>query len=942
MQPAVDRTLNGRSTTQTKAGALKLDWAPGHLLAGRYQIRERIGQGRTGAVFRVLDRERGRDLAVKIIYPWLLTNSETRKRFCSEANRASELYHPAIANLIGLQTDGDVHFLVMELLRGQTLRQWLSSMRRPLPEKTAVAIVKTLASALHYAHNKLVHANLKPENIWIDEGQAVKIMDFGVAALLSSGAETDNDSPAACYLAPEQAAGGLVDKAADQYALGVLMLELLRGEVSPRRIRSARRRLRRQPRSVAEVTARMLAARPEARFSGAEQVAQTLSELEARPGGVFLRWLKTGLLILLLLGAASWGIYQNRDRLEDLRAWGLAQWETLRPVSAAEQQLRFSAVIERVNEVNGLSRLLTRAQREQETRLKAAREKVRAQQSELQAGGQQPADSDLAQSLEQARTALARERSLAELANRLVFDAWDPLRIDAETRGVLALVESQQYDDAIARIEALRADLRQRVNLYHRADDYLRARFDMLDARLRWSEFAAAQSLQPSAAVRELAPAIAAAENLADQGRLDEAGTRLTEIGAAYREAHARDRERVAARAAYRAQRLQTQRAVRAWRTYLNNNGLTPSATQNAAIAAREQTEQRAAASLDFGAAQTASRELEQEIAGFHDSARERAADLRRQQAAERAARQQIQAEQRRTRQAYARALADGETLLAQGNFDGAIARLRAALEIRPGDGAATRLLNRATLQRQPPEISRFAPGIELALVPAGGFAMGGGGSDEQPLHRVRLGAFKLMKHEVTFTQYDRYAEATGRPKPADGGWGRGNQPVINVNWEDANLYAQWLSRETGYRFRLPTEAEWEYAARAGTESDYPWGQRASRDHANYGQDLCCGGAAEGADRWIYTAPVGSFPANPLGLADMHGNVTEWVQDCWNPNYIGAPADGSAWLAGDCQRRVVRGGTWSGIPEYIRSASRDGIRATSRTGYIGFRLAQDP
>ena len=241
-----------------------------------------------------------------------------------------------------------------------------------------------------------------------------------------------------------------------------------------------------------------------------------------------------------------------------------------------------------------------------------------------------------------------------------------------------------------------------------------------------------------------------------------------------------------------------------------------------------------------------------------------------------------------------------------------------------------------------PPVIKRFAPGVELARIAAGSFDMGGPGADERPVRRVSIEPFNIMKHEVTFAQYDLYAESTGRDKPDDAGWGRGSRPVINVNWEDANAYAEWLTRNTGFRFRLPTEAEWEYAARAGSTTAYPWGQTASRSNANYGQDSCCGGSAAGPDQWVHTSPVGSFPANAFGMSDMHGNVTEWVQDCWNPDYSGAPVDGSAWLAGDCKRRVTRGGTWSGIPEYIRSASRDGIRAVKRTGYIGFRLVQEP
>ena len=236
------------------------------------------------------------------------------------------------------------------------------------------------------------------------------------------------------------------------------------------------------------------------------------------------------------------------------------------------------------------------------------------------------------------------------------------------------------------------------------------------------------------------------------------------------------------------------------------------------------------------------------------------------------------------------------------------------------------------------------AEGPEMVVVPAGDFDMGpiDGDSDEQPLHPVAVCAFALGRTEVTFADYDRFAKATRRALPDDRGWGRGDRPVIDVSWEDASAYAGWLAQQTGRKYRLPTEAEWEYAARAGTTTAYPWGDSASHDHANYGKDQCCGGFSEGRDQWINTAPVGSFEANAFGLHDMHGNVWEWVQDCYADSYEGAPADGSA--REQCEntdRRVLRGGSWYGLPAWLRSADRIGWDASFRDDGGGFRLAQD-
>ena len=227
----------------------------------------------------------------------------------------------------------------------------------------------------------------------------------------------------------------------------------------------------------------------------------------------------------------------------------------------------------------------------------------------------------------------------------------------------------------------------------------------------------------------------------------------------------------------------------------------------------------------------------------------------------------------------------------------------------------------------------------EMVAIPGGTFRMGdlngGGGDRERPVHSVTVPDFKLGKFEVTFTQWDACVAdgGCGRYTPDDYGWGRGNRPVIRVSWDDIQLFIDWLNARTGGNFRLPTEAEWEYAARAGSTTIYSWGNSIGSNRANCYDD--CG------DRWNNTAPVGSFSANAWGLHDLHGNVWEWVQDCYNDSYVGAPTDGSAWTSGDCGRRVIRGGAWGAAPRYLRSASRGGDSRSHRYDGLGFRLAQD-
>ncbi len=233
--------------------------------------------------------------------------------------------------------------------------------------------------------------------------------------------------------------------------------------------------------------------------------------------------------------------------------------------------------------------------------------------------------------------------------------------------------------------------------------------------------------------------------------------------------------------------------------------------------------------------------------------------------------------------------------------------------------------------------------GPEMVVLPTGSFRMGdlsgGGDDDEKPVRSVTISRpIAMGRYEVSFAEYDVFAGATGRDRPDDQGWGRGNRPVINVSPGDAQAYAVWLSEQTGKRYRLPSEAEWEYAARAGTATKYSWGNSITCSQARYGRR----DGGECSNSWDGTVAVGSFADNAFGLYDMHGNVWEWVEDCWHNNYEGAPSDGSAWTT-DCDESfpVLRGGSWGDDPRRLRSALRYWYWPSYRYLNIGFRLVQD-
>jgi len=288
----------------------------------------------------------------------------------------------------------------------------------------------------------------------------------------------------------------------------------------------------------------------------------------------------------------------------------------------------------------------------------------------------------------------------------------------------------------------------------------------------------------------------------------------------------------------------------------------------------------------------------------------------------------------------------------------------------------------RATLQRrrpQPGEAFRDCNACpEMVVIPAGSFRMGspageqGRSGDEGPIHRVGIAEpFALGMREVTVGEFRSFVQATGYRTEAERsggcfwysetGWQKNaerdwrspgfaqedDDPVACVSWNDAKAYVDWLSKQTGHDYRLPSEAEWELAARAGTTTARFWGDNpdSACRYANVADRTAKTRYPDWSihdceDGYVHTAPTGSFKANNFGLKDMLGNLWEWTADCWNGSYEGAPSDGSAWTGGDCGRRVLRGGSWNEKPEDVRSASRGRGNAEYRGSNVGFRPAR--
>ncbi|RMA81304.1 formylglycine-generating enzyme family protein [Umboniibacter marinipuniceus] len=220
----------------------------------------------------------------------------------------------------------------------------------------------------------------------------------------------------------------------------------------------------------------------------------------------------------------------------------------------------------------------------------------------------------------------------------------------------------------------------------------------------------------------------------------------------------------------------------------------------------------------------------------------------------------------------------------------------------------------------------------QLVEVPGGEYMMGSeqGRDREVPVHNVSIMSFHMQAKEVSWSQYRQCVEASHCAPPAGGTALHPQSPIVNVSYEDVLHYIQWLNGQSLGWFRLPSEAEWEYAARAGSTTKYSWGN-----------EIDCTLAAFACNGRMSPSLVGSFAANDFGLFDMSGNVWEWTADCWNENYHGAPRFGIVWLDGDCTRRVVRGGSWFLYPSFLTVSYRDWRTVSDRVDSVGFRLVRE-
>ena len=404
-----------------QSGAASAHLQPGQVLANRYEIRQRIGMGGMGAVYRALDRNRNEEIAIKVLLPHLLRHPVARERFLTEAKISITLAHPNIVNVFDVQHDGEHNFLTMELLKGQTLRavmQARKSVRKPFSVAEVIDIANAIGGALDYAHKKTVHRDVKPENVWVvDEDDAqdssatpgdfqYKLMDFGIARLMSTSQMTQTSTAmgSAYYMAPEQMQSAKdVDARADQYSLAVMVYELLTGEVPAGRIKALRERDKKVPRGLSLAVDKALSPRPHERYP---TMATFVKALSTPMGGLtWKHWAAIGLGILVLVGAV-------------VGFW--PQISNLIPSPAQNAELRAQAIqAQAITET--LLKRVEASEREIDSAVREAKSQVERTEAGVRSARTNAEKQDMLQRLDEARQQFALMDEVRTQAGALVF-----------------------------------------------------------------------------------------------------------------------------------------------------------------------------------------------------------------------------------------------------------------------------------------------------------------------------------------------------------------------------------------------------------------------------------------------------------------------------------------------------------------------------------------
>ena len=912
-----------------------------------YRLDTVLGAGGFGITYRAYDANLDKFVAIKEYLPvefatrtaasTVVPHSDAvaqdyhwgLNRFLDEARTLARFDHPHLNKVYRFFESNGTAYMVLEHVEGETLGDKLTR-ERQLPEESLQRLLEEVLSGLEVMHDAgYVHRDIKPGNLMLrEEGGSAVVLDFGAARQAvgqRSKAITSILTPGYAPIEQYDSKADDVGPWSDIYALGMVAYRCVSG-ISDSELPDAVTRGRTQRKGQIDLTPATEAGKgkynpklleaidwaievdEEARPQTVDAWRQALAGDSRRQGPITsvrkpvtqpTRGTSTGsnrpswttialtMAIIVLLGVGGWWAWQEYP-------------EILGPSVAEKPAVTEPAVLEKMPAEKPQE---TETQQTQEAVANAGQapplEKAEAEQPTPKEPALNPKEAEVARLLTAAEADLKARRLTSPVGN----NAWE------KYQRVLELVPA--HPEAMTGMERVIDSYMQLFGAEVEKED-----FDKAEGYL-----AKIGELHPDSPVLEEGEQHLQA---AKQARAD----RLAE----------QERQRQAEEAARQAE-VERQRIAQEIKSHWESF--------EAALATEELDE----ADSILGKIRNLNPKEPGLVAGI-----QRLSELQQQRA-----------------EAVQSLWAAFEVAIGDENLDEATKILTKIRDLNPGEAELSEGEQRLVeLERRRQEadakVREYAG--EMISIPGGTFRMGdlsGEGDDrELPVHSVTVPAFLMGKYEVTVGQFQRFVEATGYRTDAernvdgkkgcriiagsdpfyiwrwagkrnwrDPGFGpRDNQAVMCVSWNDVQAYVQWLTEQTGQTFRLPTEAEWEYTVRAGSTTKYNWGNSIGSNLAN------CKSCESGLYNF-HNVPVGSFSANAWGLHDMHGNVWEWVQDCWTDNYVDAPTDGSARTSGNCSQNVVRGGSWDDNPRHLRSASRERFNRSYRAVNIGFRLAQD-
>ena len=921
-----------------------------------FELTSELGRGGMATVYLAVSSETRQKVAIKILHPTLAADTGLVQRFLDEGRIQAGLNHPQILKVLTMDRLADGRpYMVMEYLQGETLQKFFQ--RGPLNPQILLTTIEPVFVALEYLHQKgYVHRDVKPENIFLCRERGAVLMDFGIVRELcreTRMTEVGKALGTPQYMSPEQVRGERVDQRTDIYALGIIIYEGLIGKVPfdgsdsfAVGIKHIQEELPALPPSLANFQTLLSGAlqkKTQKRFSGVAELRESFlfcirllgetqktqifssdETLKPKHWHSKFYWLLMGTLLAAGFAALFVFVLPIFKKSKVITGGGASAPTLVKDHLRGDADSTLFPISPETKTESGTQQTKTDEPRSDALDSQIIMDPITpestinrsdSQQIEtVEPDPQKPVPKALSdvEEIAQMQEWLPSDPGMATLYCQKQLSNGGPPAVSMNLRDIC----DQHFSDMVL----------QAVNAGRFVGDGDSARHFVHD----WLPLHGDDILLERTILDVLKPLIARVD-LALGKRELVAARRSLEIATEFVQVWPERKELLAKRSGLD---LQISRIVD---------------LEKEPERQRKQREQadKQIHDLIVRSKELISQQLFDEAASVLDQAPilgvapDRVETLRR---ALSEARQKKRDDEESERRASLLALA---VQIAQSIANSDKLQAIRLLEKAASLGATDSQLSLLRLKveklivvgeafREPLRSGGWGP--EMIALPAGNFRMGDlqgmGHDNEQPVHQVQLSIpFGIGRYEVTFDDFDRFCRSTGRSFLPDQGWGRGRRPVVDVSWRDAVEYARWLSEQTGANYRLPSESEWEYAARGGTSDAFWWGEHLGSGRANCSD---CG------SRWSArsTAPVGSFAANGFGLYDTAGNVWEWCQDDYYDSYQGAPVGGQA-RQNESNTKVIRGGSWDYAGDSLRSSARPHFGPQDRYLLIGFRVARD-